>query len=138
MFEKIVLAVDGSESAGRALEAAADLAGCSGGEIVVIHVVERVAGGRGGPFEVEAPEEGRNILDEAVRTLKERGVNVRGEVRHAFAGRVAKEILDIVASEHADLVAMGTRGLSDWQGLLVGSTTHKVLHLGSSPVLAVR
>lgn len=138
MFEKIVLAVDGSEPAGRALEAAANLAGCSGGEIVVVHVVERVAGGRGGPFEVEAPEEGRSILDEAVRTLKERGVNVRGEVRHAFAGRVAKEILDVVGAEHADLVVMGTRGLSDWEGMLVGSTAHKILHLGSSPVLVVR
>jgi len=137
VFEKIVLAVDGSEPSARALEAAAYLARGSGGEVVAVHVVERIAGGRGSPFEVEGPE-AADLLDEAVRTLKERGVNARGELRHTFAGRVAKEILDLVAAEHADLVVMGTRGLSNWEGMLVGSTAHKVLHLGRSPVLAVR
>jgi nucleotide-binding universal stress UspA family protein len=33
---------------------------------------------------------------------------------------------------------MGSRGMSDWQGLLVGSVAHKVVHLSSVPVLIVR
>jgi nucleotide-binding universal stress UspA family protein len=33
---------------------------------------------------------------------------------------------------------MGSRGMSDWEGLLVGSVAHKVLHLSSVPVLIVR
>lgn len=101
------------------------------------HVVERFVAGRGGLFEAEGPE-ARDLVDAAVRSLKERGVNVRGELRHAFAGKVAREILDVVTEEQADLVVLGTRGLADWQGALVGSTTHRVLHQGHAPVLAVR
>jgi nucleotide-binding universal stress UspA family protein len=35
-------------------------------------------------------------------------------------------------------IAMGSRGLSDVGGILLGSVTHKVLHLAECPVLVVR
>jgi nucleotide-binding universal stress UspA family protein len=38
----------------------------------------------------------------------------------------------------ADVIVMGSRGLSDVRGMLVGSVTHKVLHLVHRPVLVVR
>jgi len=36
------------------------------------------------------------------------------------------------------VVVLGARGLTDLEGLVMGSTTHKVLHLGTLPVLVVR
>jgi len=59
-----------------------------------------------------------------------------------MSGHVAREILDEAEDEaedaHASTIVMGTRGLSDLGGIVIGSTTHKVLHLGKIPVLVVR
>ena len=56
----------------------------------------------------------------------------------SLASLVAPEILAEAEESGASLIIMGSRGLSDLKGLLVGSTTHKVLHLGRLPVLIVR
>jgi nucleotide-binding universal stress UspA family protein len=43
------------------------------------------------------------------------------------------------AREHdVDVIVMGTRGLTDLTGLVLGSTAHKVIHLADRPVLVVR
>ena len=70
--------------------------------------------------------------------MKDLGVSARTEARAALAGRAAQEIMDVAVTEDAGLIVMGSRGMSDWQGLLVGSVAHKVVHLSSVPVLIVR
>ena len=137
MFERIVLAVDGSEPALRALLVAADSASKYGSEVIAVHVLEQQLG-RGGPIAYDATEEATRVADDAARSLKDVGVSARAEARAALAGRAALEIIDVAASEDAGLIVMGSRGMSDWQGLLVGSVAHKVLHLSRVPVLIVR
>ena len=61
-----------------------------------------------------------------------------GTVRSALTAYVAVEILDEAEKCGATVIVMGCRGVSDLLGLLVGSTTHKVLHLGRLPVLLIR
>jgi nucleotide-binding universal stress UspA family protein len=137
MFERIVLAVDGSEPAQRALPVAADIASKYGSEVIAVHVLEQQLG-RGGPIAFETTEEATRVADDAARSLKDVGVSARAEARAALAGRAAQEIMDVAASEDAGLIVMGSRGMSDWQGLLIGSVAHKVLHLSSVPVLIIR
>jgi nucleotide-binding universal stress UspA family protein len=137
MFERIVLAVDGSEFAQRAVPVAADIASKYGSEVIAIHVVEEQLG-RGGPIAYETTEEATKDADDAAKFLKDVGVSARAEARAALAGRAAQEIMDLATSEDAGLIVMGSRGMSDWQGLLIGSVAHKVLHLSSVPVLIVR
>lgn len=137
MFERIVLAVDGSESAQRAVPVAADIASKYGSEVIAVHVAELQLG-RGGPIASETTEEAISVADDAAKSLKDVGVSARAEARAAIAGRAAQEIMDLATSEDAGLIVMGSRGMSDWQGLLVGSVAHKVLHLSSVPVLIVR
>ena len=48
------------------------------------------------------------------------------------------EILAEAEESGASVIVMGSRGVSDLTGLLVGSTAHKVLHLGRLPVLVIR
>jgi len=137
MFERIVLAVDGSEPAQRAVPVAADIASKYGSEVIAVHVVEQQLG-RGGPIAYDTTGEAARDADDAARSLKDVGVSARAEARAALAGRAAQEIMDVAASEDAGLIVMGSRGVSDWQGLLIGSVAHKVLHLSSVPVLIIR
>jgi nucleotide-binding universal stress UspA family protein len=137
MFEKIVLAVDGSDPAQRALPVAADIASKYGSEVIAVHVQEQQLG-RGGPIAFDTTEEATRVADDAARFLKDVGVSARPEARAAIAGRAAQEIMDVATTEDAGLIVMGSRGMSDWEGLLVGSVAHKVVHLSSVPVLIVR
>ena len=119
MFETIVLAVDGSNPAQRAVPVAADIASKYGSEVIVVHVAELQLG-RGGPIAFETTEEATNVADDAVRFLKDMGVSARAEARAALTGKAAQEIMDVAMSEDAGLIVMGSRGMSDWQGLLIG------------------
>ena len=138
MFKKIFLAIDGSESSGRATKLAADLAKALGGEVVVFHAREREFAGRAGIVDIETPAETHELVDETVRSLKDADVSARGDVRNALIGTVAREIVDGAAAEGADVIVMGTRGLSDWSGLFLGSITHRVIHAAEVPVLVTR
>lgn len=137
MFEKILLAVDGSEPSRRAVPVAGDLARRYGGEVLVLHVREHEVTW-GADVDVETPEEATDLVDEVVRTLKDLGASARSEVVRAPLGQTPRVILDMAREHGAGLIVMGTRGLSDWGRLLMGSVAHKVLHLAECPVLVVR
>jgi nucleotide-binding universal stress UspA family protein len=137
MFEKIVLAIDGSEASRRAVGVAAGVAKRYGDEVVLIHVREKEFLPRVGTVDVETPYEAMQLIDSVVRELKDDGVSVRAEVLATPIGRVAPIIVETAQHEDAGLIVMGTRGLSDWSGLFLGSVTHRVLHLSEIPVLIV-
>lgn len=76
-------------------------------------------------------------MDQIVRSLKDRGLNARGEVVRVLEGHMARGIVESAASADADVILMGTRGRSDFGGLFLGSGTHRVLHLAEKPVIVV-
>ena len=79
---------------------------------------------------------GRQILEGANKTAKKTGV---GEVRTiAQDGDPARAILDCAKRERPDMIVMGRRGLSDLQGLLMGSVSHKVSHLADCACVTVK
>jgi nucleotide-binding universal stress UspA family protein len=137
MISKILLAVDGSEFSERAIPVAAELARKFGSEILVFHV-RGTAVGRAAAFELESVDEAADLIDRVAKWLKDQGISARGEVVTSIHGREAREILETVKVEGIDLIVMGSRGLGDLAGLLLGSVTHKVLHLADRPVLIVR
>jgi len=137
MFDKIILAVDGSEACERAVPLAAELARAGGGEVVVVHVAETFVSWSVA-VDAETPSEATDLADGLVRTLKDLGVSARSEIRTAVHGFAAKTILEVADEEAADLIVVGCRGRGDLSGLLVGSVTRKILHLAHIPVLVVR
>jgi nucleotide-binding universal stress UspA family protein len=137
MFERILLAVDGSEHSIKAVPVAGELARRYGGEVIVLHVREHEITW-GADIDVETAEEARSLVDGVVRQLKDSDTNVRGEVVRVPLGQTPRAILDMAREEGAGLIVMGTRGLSDWGRLLMGSVAHKVVHLAEVPVLVVR
>jgi nucleotide-binding universal stress UspA family protein len=137
MFKKILVAVDRSEYSRHAVPAAIEMAKKFGAEVFVLHVHEHDLG-RAAAYPVESDDQAAEIVAEAVASIRATGVTAEGEVRVAFKGQAADEIVETAAIRNADLIVMGSRGLSDVAGLFLGSVTHKVIRLAKVPVLVDR
>jgi nucleotide-binding universal stress UspA family protein len=137
MFERILLAVDGSEHSFRAVPVAGELARRYEGEVIVLHVREHEVTW-GADIDIETDPEATKLVDDVVRELKGQETNVRGEVVRVPLGNAPKAIVDTAHREGVGLIVMGSRGLSEWGRLLMGSVADKVMHLAECPVLVVR
>jgi nucleotide-binding universal stress UspA family protein len=139
MYDKILVAVDKSAVSDRAVLAARDLAQLSNGEVWVLHLREYELGAKAGML---PPRETRDEADAEVAAcvdvLTEAGVKAHGLVKSTMYGYAAREIVADAIELDCDVIVMGSRGRGDLAGLVIGSTTHKVIHLTDRPVLIVR
>jgi nucleotide-binding universal stress UspA family protein len=137
MFKVIIWASDGSEHADRALEYARGLAEASSARLIVVHVKEIIVG-RGGGYPVQADEEEvEQRVQRQAKDLQDAGLNASYEPCGASAGGAAHAIADAASDAGADLIVVGTRGQGPVSGLLLGSVTHRLLHVAPCPILAV-
>jgi nucleotide-binding universal stress UspA family protein len=137
MFKHVLVALDGSEYSQAALPTAIEVTRKFGADLFVIHVAEHDRG-RAVAYSEETPREAAQLVGKAVKVARDAGVAAKGELRDAAAGHVAKVIVEAAAANRIDLIVMGSRGLSDIQGLLLGSVTHKVMQLTQVSVLVAR
>jgi nucleotide-binding universal stress UspA family protein len=132
----IVVGYDGRAGSDAALDEAARLAGELGASSLVVvfsHEVSRL-GGEVADLEAAVEERGRAVLQEAVARVGDR-VAVETELR----GEPAADGLVSVADERsAQMIVVGSTGEGPLRGILVGSTSYKLLHLSTTPVLVVR
>lgn len=137
MFQKVLLAVDGSDHSAKAVPVAADIARKSNGEVSVFHAREQAIH-RGGSWELESESDADSLVERIRTELAAAGVKARSRTDRAPEGRAAKAILDVAESEGSDMIVMGSRGRSDLAGLLLGSVTHKVIQLSHCTVVVAR
>jgi nucleotide-binding universal stress UspA family protein len=148
MNENIMVAVDGSDASFKALDFAADLASKYGSKLWLVHVVQSREIPEGlkqwaRVEHVQSPPEwlleeaiAENVLTAAADRARAHGVkSVEGVSEN---GDVARCIIDAVRRHSVDVVVMGTRGLSDLQGLVLGSVAHKVSHAAPCTVITVK
>lgn len=144
MFSRILVGLDGSEYSLKALEFAIDLAKKYGSPLILVHVVMRqiyainppeagILAGTAIVRELEA--EGKTILAKGEETVEARGVPVEVRLKQ---GVPAEELLRAAADEKADLIVLGSRGLSQVKAFLLGSVSDKVSHHAKCPTLIVR
>lgn len=130
----IVVGVDGSPSSMRALAWAASEAELRGTALVVVHVDFA----RQEALEALAPEmllTEQSVLDRAVAQARDTApsVAVTGVICDPPAGKAL-----IAASERADLLVVGSRGLSGIKGVWLGSVSSECAHRAHCPVVIVR
>jgi nucleotide-binding universal stress UspA family protein len=86
----------------------------------------------------ETPQDAADLVNDIAEELRGRGISASADSRTAPYGRAARDIVETAEAAGADLIVMGSRGLSEMTSLLVGSVAHKVLHLAACPVLIAR
>jgi nucleotide-binding universal stress UspA family protein len=139
MIENILLATDGSKPAKQAAEFAASLALRFRAKITVLHAYTPVPGFLGEPNYsrafYETFDEAKALVEDAAGRLHDMGVAVETEV---IEGPPANAILGIAETRKPDIIVIGARGLSTWQGLLMGSVSLSVTQRAECPVLVVK
>lgn len=85
-----------------------------------------------------AQELGEAILNEAQSAASRRKVKTGKIVRLVLWGDAASQIVKQATKSNADLIIMGTRGLGNLRGLLIGSVSNKVIHNAKCPTLLVK
>lgn len=148
MSDRILVPVDGSEHAFRALDVACGLARAENKHLRLLHVVPNM----------EIPEGLKRFaklehIRDSPEHLYESGVaeNILGTARDQAAaagaedvecsvehGDASRGILEAASRGDVDTIVMGTRGLSDVQGLVLGSVAHKVGHGADCRVITVK
>ena len=142
MSTRIVVAVDGSDCAMRAVEWCARTAPALDAEVVAVHSVEEpvyplpaLAYVSVPPITPEARDEIRQILEnEWCAPLAQAGVKYRPVMAD---GPPASAIIRIAEEEQADLVVTGRRGRGGFAELLLGSTSHQLAHHVGRPLVIV-
>lgn len=151
MFEKILVPIDGSKQAKKALEMACQIALANENtQINILSVFRHHSFMEGSlsmiPRKVDDRAENlEDILGDYAKELVEEGKqiayecglekqNVRGFIR---IGQVAKEILEFAEYQNNDIIIIGKQGKGDLSGYLLGGVSHKVAGLAKIPVLVV-
>jgi nucleotide-binding universal stress UspA family protein len=137
MFGTILLAIDGSPYAQRAAELVRRLA-AGGDDVIVLNITEIMPVRGGTAVELDLDRQGVEAARRFGRELEQAGVPVKVELVRAFAGHVAKIIVEVARDHQAGVIVLGSRGRGDLTALLLGSVAHKVIHLADRPVLVAR
>lgn len=137
MSQTMVLAVDTTSHTTAAADVAADLAGRSGDQVIVLHVHE-YAVGRFGRVQVDCFDgDGEKAAADVAEKLRAAGVDARAEVRTTHVGAIAREILAAAAEHEARIIILGSTTRHDVPKLPFGSVSLRLLHHSDRPVLIV-
>lgn len=145
MYKKILVAVDGSEQAAKAALHGAHLAVKLGADVIIFHVVPTLPSYASiSPDQLgivhqditkEFYKQGREILKQTREDLAAYAINITSEMS---VGHPADEICKMVAKCGCDLLIMGSRGLGQIKGYLMGSVSNRVCRHVDCPVLIMR
>ena len=146
---KIVVAVDGSEHADKALDFACDLSKSKAAELVIAHV-QKDKGAAVAPEELQRYNEvehvniteqeilamaAKEVLHEAQKQARDLGVADSRAV--LCEGNPVNALVELAETEKADLLVVGSRGISSLDSLLFGSTSLSLERKAGCTVIVV-
>jgi nucleotide-binding universal stress UspA family protein len=147
MYQRILVATDGTALSKKAVKAAVDLAALCGAELVALKVVPRYPvsyfeGGIALPTEdVRRVEEhwaaqGQAVVDAVKKSAASKGVTVKATIVKSDV--VSDAILGAAKKQKCDLIVMASHGRKGIKRLLLGSETQHVLTHAEIPVLILK
>jgi nucleotide-binding universal stress UspA family protein len=143
MSDVLLVGIDCSACSDRALEYAAKWAESAKLQLIVAHVIQW------SPFSFNTAQENeerhkrreaeldrahQEIVDPVVNSLRERGIAVRGAIRH---GHPAETLCDVAAEFGATNIIVGKTGASRIRAQLFGSVAHALVQISKQPVTVV-
>lgn len=154
-MNKIIVPTDFSEQAQNALDLASEIAGKTGAQIVLMHVIEYAKKqttflGSSALTTMGSLSTGVEMDDvyfiQLFKKRKNQLAEVLSDPSYANLEIVDKILLgtpyhaieEEITESEADLIIMGTTGVNDWEESLIGSTAEKVVRHASCPVLTLR
>jgi len=145
VFDKILVAVDGSKPSDKAVSVAATIAkNCDSKEITFVHVLPDVMGTYAGVESVyagtvlkEVEKGGKDVLAKAEKTAA--GKKLKAKISSKLLiGNPANEIVKLAKAEKYNLIVIGNKGIGGVKGFFLGSISGKVANNSSAPVLIAK
>ena len=145
MYHRILVPIDGSDTAERGLQEAIGLAKVFDASLVLLSVVEYY------PMMIEMAtattweqvstglrEHSQGVLERAHEAARSAGIASEAHLEDAAAARVCDVIVDAARDHQCDLIVMGTHGRRGLAHALIGSDAERVLRYAPCAVLLVR
>jgi nucleotide-binding universal stress UspA family protein len=141
MYNRILVAIDGSKMSNKALKSAFQIAKERYSKVGVIHVEKNVMLSENMTTDSideiysKITHEVDGLFDEAKALAKEEDLEID---THYVMGDPAVQIVKTAEQENYQLIIMGSRGLGAIKGIVMGSVSYKVLQLSHCPVLIIK
>lgn len=139
MYNKILLAVDGSDHSVRAAKEAVKVAGANpGAQITIVYVADHANAKNdvlhsGSSAELDLQR--RKKVQPVEEAIAAANIKYRVEILHGTPGPA---IVEYANEEQFDILVIGSRGLNGLQEMVLGSVSHKVVKRANCPVLIVK
>jgi len=142
MFNRILVAVDGSPTSNKALVAALQLARESGGRVRLLHAFDDLVYLTGYEYSAELIQHcrghGEKVVQDALEIALAAGVPTDAKLVDIPGQRLGDVVAEEARRFEADLVVVGTHGRRGIGRVLLGSGAEQVIRLAPVPVLAIR
>jgi len=146
MYQRILVAVDGSATSDLGLAEAIKLACVTKGRLRLLHVIDELSLSYGlnvyggGPVDWLGTlrKSGADQLARAKATAIAAGVDAEVVLHESFSGSLAETVAAQASSWPAEMIVVGTHGRRGIGRLVLGSDAEKILRLATVPVLLVR
>ncbi len=137
--KKILLALDGSDHSYKVLDKAIEYAALLDAALVLLYCHEKFPQILGEPYRnkeiARIISESEGLVAPFLQLIEKAKIPVEVRLMEEPAGKI---ITDVAAIEGCDLIVIGSHGLSNLTGLIVGSVAHRVLQTAPCSVLVVR
>ena len=135
----ILVPVDGSDHAEKALDYALEMAEKHDARVEILTVVNevRMAPDWALEYSEKLREQGKEVLTSTFSKAVKKKPNLK--ISKCLAeGYASEEILKCAEKGHHDLIVMGSRGMGLVRGLVLGSVSSRVVNQATIPVLIVK